>query len=1524
MSLRRRKLPKFLPIISLIILLVFLPIIYSLLRSAKSVEAAWVDDNFSYRNSIAITSHTAAENNVYVSATIDTSASGQFQSDCGDIRFTTVKGDILPYYIVSGCVSASTVVHVFFKSMPAGAQTLYYYYGNPSAANGFVAADFATQASNYVVGTVGSQEKGGAPVAYFKFDEGFGTATKDSVSTASSAFSGSPTWQTEDLCISQKCLMYDTTGNDSSSFVVPSGSPLNVGTSDFTFSIWQNVFQPATLGTGIYGTYPHNTSYNGDLSTGISDDRTTYFLYERDMSGVIQSFSFNYTAYFGKWTHLVWVRNGSLMKLYINGSFIQNYTITNTPNINFTGDTFYFQNTGWRTASTMYLDEFKVFNYARTAAQVKADFKSRGQTKGTTASLGSNTKNSDALSNGLIGYWKTDEATWSGTASEVIDASGNGNHGTANGVTGGKAYTSGGKFGNAGFFDGIDDYVQSPLIPSVTITGTYTFSAWVKPNSSAGTQTIFQNSNSGSDRNGMDYNNNTVHFGYYDGSSWHGVQGQITANVWSHVVGTNNNRTLTLYINGTPYTTEAAGIPYVGAAGSYMITGATSTVGQYGVFKGLIDEVRIYNRTLSPKEVRDLYAFAPGPIGYWNLDEGQGNTVNDTSGNSYTGNWNGTIANQWTQGKYGKSGYFNASDDVTITSNQTLEATRGATFELWVNPADTGQFRNIAGKLSFLTPTGYSYGFRRPSNDVIFAEIYVNGNQYRISEPSALSINTWAHYALTYDGSIFKAYKNGVLISSTSVTGSIDASAGNTLGIGTSGGYSRFKGQLDDVKLYNYARTQKQIVEDMNAGHPAGGSPVGSQIAYYRFDEGQGSVANNSGSGSNINGTITNALWSNNGKFGKALSFDGDSDVVTTAADSSIDTSLAHTYTFWFNATTWQSNKAIVSDWTGNDLGTMIYIQTASTICAYINNTEKYCGTVPSAGVWHYGALVYDTNYISLYLDGKLQGSTAAGTADGGNFQIGEYNSGSTTSFTGLIDEVKIYNSALTSDEIALDYTRGSAMVLGTSSDTSSVTGGSIASSSAGAIYCVPGSTDTCSPPIGEWNFEEGSGNANDTSGRNFTGTLIGSPQRITGKTGKGINIDGSTQGIDIYSSGFANAFSGAEGTISLWAKVSSPSIWTDGATRRLFTIGADANNRVLIGRTAADNTLQFVYVANGTTQSINSTIGPSNNWFHITIAWSKSADYVKAYVNGVQSGTTQTGLQTFTGSLASTTTVIGAGSNTPTVSWSGGLDQVKIYNYARTQAQIASDYNQGKPVGHWRMDDCQGSVVKDSSGNGNDGNITIGASGTQTAVGTCTTSGTAWFGGVIGKFNSSLNFDGSDDYISVPDPASGVLDFGASQNFTITAWIKTNSNVAWDRLIGKTSTPRSETSWYSVAINSGKARLELATTYPTYYITADSVSSVNDNNWHHLVFSRDKTGSNNIKVYVDGKLETTSGADPTDSLSNSAPLNLMKDQDGVANRYLEGQIDDVRIYNYALTASQVKTLYGNGTINFGPSSGTP
>jgi hypothetical protein len=89
---------------------------------------------------------------------------------------------------------------------------------------------------------------------------------------------------------------------------------------------------------------------------------------------------------------------------------------------------------------------------------------------------------------------------------------------------------------------------------------------------------------------------------------------------------------------------------------------------------------------------------------------------------------------------------------------------------------------------------------------------------------------------------------------------------------------------------------------------------------------------------------------------------------------------------------------------------------------------------------------------------------------------------------------------------------------------------------------------------------------------------------------------------------------------------------------------------------------------------------------------------------------------------------------------------------------------------------------------------------------------------------------------------------------------------------------------------------------------------------WYHVVGTYDGT---NIKMYVNGKLEDSRATTVTPGTQTSSFVigkNAM-----ASNRYLDGKIDDVRIYNYALSLAQIQKIYnGGGSVNFGPATGQP
>ena len=167
--------------------------------------------------------------------------------------------------------------------------------------------------------------------------------------------------------------------------------------------------------------------------------------------------------------------------------------------------------------------------------------------------------------------------------------------------------------------------------------------------------------------------------------------------------------------------------------------------------------------------------------------------------------------------------------------------------------------------------------------------------------------------------------------------------------------------------------------------------------------------------------------------------------------------------------------------------------------------------------------------------------------------------------------------------------------------------------------------------------------------------------------------FDGSTSYVNIYTANFSGAFNGAEGSFAIWAKVSAAGVWTDGASRNIMTLLADANNFARANKRVGADSVQFSRSGNATGNTVNLALS-TTSWFHIALTWSEASGadgQLKAYHNGSQTGATQTALGTWAGALFTTATVIGAAITAPATVWSGYLAHAAIWTTPLTAAQI-------------------------------------------------------------------------------------------------------------------------------------------------------------------------------------------------------------------------------------------------------------
>jgi len=212
--------------------------------------------------------------------------------------------------------------------------------------------------------------------------------------------------------------------------------------------------------------------------------------------------------------------------------------------------------------------------------------------------------------------------------------------------------------------------------------------------------------------------------------------------------------------------------------------------------------------------------------------------------------------------------------------------------------------------------------------------------------------------------------------------------------------------------------------------------------------------------------------------------------------------------------------------------------------------------------------------------------------------------------------------------------------------------------------------------------------------------------------------------------------------------------------------------------------------------------------------------------------------------------------------------------------------------VACWHLDEGSGTVAHDTSGNGYD--LTI--------------HGAAWVDGV---FKKALSFDGSDDYADVDMPQ----DFcKADSSFSIELRVKSSDTTSEEMLIDNYPDGH-VTPFFSFYTESRGCVSFFHRDTGGTYARPITTTNVMDGSWHHLVGVRD-VDAGRSRIYVD-KVKEDDVADNTGDCSNTYKVTLMLHHD---DRYHAGILDEIRIYNKALSDEEISDLcdnYGYTTTNY-------
>ena len=470
---------------------------------------------------------------------------------------------------------------------------------------------------------------------------------------------------------------------------------------------------------------------------------------------------------------------------------------------------------------------------------------------------------------------------------------------------------------------------------------------------------------------------------------------------------------------------------------------------------------------------------------------------------------------------------------------------------------------------------------------------------------------------------------------------------------------------------------------------------------------------------------------------------------------------------------------------------------------------------------------------------------------------------------------------------------------------------------------------------VGYWPMNEGtSTQAGDFSGSGNTGTLTSGPTWTAGKFGQAVNLDGTNDYIDLGSNTSLNVASSQAFSVSGWVKTTESygpimSLRSNSSENPIIDIMVGYDGAV----TSSGSLMALVRSDTSSSGQARVTGGTVNDgsWHFFTLT-RDAGSTITLYLDGVSQGT-NSGANS--GAAITTTTYRAIGGERYWTATSfgtvdqrylvGQVDEVRMYVGKQLSAtEIANLYKSGLQklnssqntkgvtsglVGMWSFNgadtDWSKNKAYDRSGQGNDGVFTNMS--TSTAP-------------VIGKVGQALNFDGTNDYVSVP-AASSIQITGA---ISIGAWVKTSSTGVQE-IIGSRS---GGTNGFGLALrgSAGTNRLRF-----TYFGVVDWESSNNghytDGLWHHYVVTNDLTS---VKFYRDGVLFSTSGtAGAPGTVSTVAQALGAMNDGGSPNSYLNGSLDEVRLYNRALSADEAKQLYlmGGSKLNSsqntkGPTSG--
>ena len=699
------------------------------------------------------------------------------------------------------------------------------------------------------------------------------------------------------------------------------------------------------------------------------------------------------------------------------------------------------------------------------------------------------------------------------------------------------------------------------------------------------------------------------------------------------------------------------------------------------------------------------------------------------------------------------------------------------------------------------------------------------------------------------------------VISGSPVSIHAHAGEGATLHVQANGGNLSYQWKKEGVSLAG-ATSRVLTISDLNASQHEGnytvvvsntfgsttssvaqidvnGSLTEGLAAWWKFDETAGDVAYDS-SGNGNDGNLTNGPTWSEGKIGGALSFDGTNDMVRTNLSGSYNEDF--TWSAWIKTTDTQGGVLGLSGDTWEVGGASFYIYQGSPKVDVHSVGAKLGNFNLSSNTWtHYLLTVKDSggtvDPVRIFVNGLIEIDSTLNwfTYNGQNFNLriahvpthGEY-------YEGLIDDVRIYDRVLSTVEVRALYELGE----GLEGD-----GGS------GAV--VSGEV-----PDGSISLSKLSNEVRADLNRTITlGDLA--PEVIADLND---SIQQGSITLDLLSSQVRNDLNRTITKSMLSQEVRDDLNRTTGVAQ-LSSEVAGALKPVIFESPASIISVGGVGVK----------LAVEANGGNLSYQWKK---------NGLN--------------LAGATFPVLTISDLNATQHEGNYTVVVSNIFGSATSSVAQiDVNGSLTEGlvaWWKFDETNGTIANDSSGNGNEGNLTNGPTWTS------------------GKIGGALSFDGADDRVKIPHT---ILDQKLA--FTVSLWfnMKMGSDGSYHALITAANSSNANAFTFEKRPDHSIAIRDMGEISISTAKTSDFWTST----WRHVTLAKSSVG---IVIYLSGEeLDSKNYSTATTSVDANG-LWIGPDQDSVGGGWqsgqsVKGELDDYRIYDRALSAFEVKALYELG-----------